>query len=155
MLWVVPVLALAGCVAALWFAAHSGEEGTVTLALGNLFLWAGSNLCWLGNNLWALPLLDLFVGGIALFLRWVAAGTWLHLYTQLVAARLVLHVIQALTGHLFTVPYIHALNATFAGMLVAVAYPGGRNGSHRLLRRLRFLGRMVSPAPQRGLSGGR
>lgn len=154
MIYLVPALAFIGCIAA-WWLATPNAEGTRTLALGNLFLWAGANLCWLSNNLWALPLLDLFLGGIAIVLWWVAPAAWLRFYTNMIAARLILHVLDVLTGHAFTVPYINALNATFAAMLVAVAYPGGWNGCRRLLRGVRRLGGFLPSTAQRGMIGGR
>jgi hypothetical protein len=115
-------------------------------------VWALANAAWLSNMLWLLPVFDFGLGVVFLQLWWMARARWVALLVHAVAIRLILHVLDGLSAHLFEVPYIHALNATFVWMIFVVASAGGgheRPATDRrdaMRRRLRFLGGL-RPAP--------
>ena len=148
MLWVVPALFGGTLVLASWLVRGHRESSTVA---GHLWvIWALANAAWLANMLWLLPVFDLALG-VALLNLWSTAQTrWVALLVHAVAIRLILHSLNALTGHLFFIAYVHALNATFVWMLVVVASTGGHNGSvtdrFRDLRRRLFLSRRPTAA---------
>lgn len=144
MLWAVPVLAGFGCVAALRNARRSSEPEAMTLAWSVAAIAIVANAAWYCDAMWLLPVMDLYAGCMAL--TYGRSKKWVALFIDAVAVRLILHMLDALTGHSFLVAYIHALNATFAWMLLVVA-TGGHNGRsvsdylRDLLRRLRRMGR--------------
>jgi len=135
-----------GCAVSLWFAVRSGDKDARIVAAYLVVVWGLANAAWLANMLVLLPLLDFWLGVIAVTIWWTTQAKWVALIVNAVAIRLVLHVLDALTGHSFLIAYIHALNATFVWMLVVVAYGGGHNGSgladhmrRRFLRMVRVL----------------
>jgi hypothetical protein len=140
------MLAALACAISGIFAYRSGERSAKTLALGNAFVWAVANCGWLYSAMWLLPIADWYIGIVATVIYWAAPSGWLRIYINLVAARLVLHVIDYMTGHMFFVPYLHAVNATYAGMVIATAYSGGKDDLRILLHRLRRF-RDLLPAP--------
>lgn len=159
MLWIVPLLAGLGCAAVIYSSARSGNEPAEVLAWSLAAIAVIANAGWYYGAMWLLPVIDLHVGFIALWLHPHGQKKWVALFIHAVWIRLVLHMLDALTAHQFFVPYIHALNATYAWMLIVVAN-GGHNGRpiwrnfRDLLRRLRCVGR--SPAYSfREMNGGR
>jgi hypothetical protein len=160
-LWAVPLLAFVACAISGWIAYRSDDRCGRLMALSNLLVWTVANAGWLYSSMWLLPIVDWYVGIGAISLWWMAPRPWLRVYINLVAARLILHLLDTLTGHAFFVPYLHAVNATYAGMLVCAGLSGGKNDFTRwrdrlhLLRRLRGLRGTVSSAEARGLGRGR
>lgn len=150
----VPILFGIGCMVTAWFATQSRDYDVRAVAAYLAVMWAGMNALWFADLMVIFPVFDWFCGVMAVFLWWTRRARWVALVAQIATARLVLHVLYSLTGDAFTVPYIHALNATFAGMLVTVAYPGGGNARRTLLRGLRRLGGVVSSRSSKGLSHG-
>ncbi len=117
--------------------------------MGLTALWALATLAWMLNALWLLAIFDWLFGVVALIIWWTRRAKWVALLVQIVAARLMLHVLNYLTLQLFVVPYIHTLNATFVLLLVATAVSGGSHGSDSLLRRIRRIRGPLSAAPSR------
>lgn len=142
-LWVVPVLAGLACAVSAWRAHRSGSHAARFLALGTGFIWAFANLGWLCNALWLLPVGDVLVGVGAFALARQDGPRWVAAYADLMGVRLILHVLNSATGQAFQISYFHALNATFAGLIVAVGISGGGNGARtgRFDRLLDSLGR--------------
>lgn len=151
----VPILFGLGCAVSLWFAAQSRDPDAKTLAGALIIMWALMNTAWLLDAMWAFPLIDLGAGMTALTIWWARQTAWCALFAQTIFIRLELHMLDSFTGHAFLVSYIHALNATFAWMLVVVAYPGGGYASNALLRRFRYFRAVLSAASTRGVSDGR
>ena len=155
MVWVVPVMF--GFALALASMLVRGHRESSMLS-GHLWaVWALANAAWLANMLWLLPVLDLGLGVVLINLWWTTRARWVALLVHAVVIRLVLHVLDALTGHLFFVAYAHALNATFVWMIVVVADAGGDHGSRYfrdLLCRFRRMGRAEPLAPQWRLKHG-
>lgn len=151
----VPVLFGIGCAVCLWCAVYSRDVHARTIAGYLVTYWALANAAWQANMLLVLPVLDLWIGIVSVTIWWTTRARWVALVAHAAGIRLILHVLDGLTGHLFIEPYLHALNATFAWMLVVVASSGGNHVRNTLLRRLRGFRRAVSPAPARGLIHGR
>lgn len=148
----VPVFFGLTCVAACWVAAHAEDRDALLLARVLTVIWALANAAWFVNQLRWLPLVDWYAGMLGVVV-WMARDTrWVRTFLGLIGLRLVLHVVDYLTGQALLVPYIHALNAAFFALLVITAYPGGRNAGDRLSRlvRRRRVGRgrkqMATPA---------
>ncbi len=144
MIWVVPLLAALASAAVLRLAVRSSAPEAAPLALCLAAIWLLANAAWYYDAMWALPVVDWYVGCVALWHHAHGQKGWVALFVHAVAVRLILHVLEAFTGHQFHISYIHGLNATYAWMLALVAY-GGHNGSipdrfRDLLRRLRRLG---------------
>jgi hypothetical protein len=151
-----PVTILFGAACAITFALATLSRDAVARHLACLLgaIWALATVAWMANALALLPMLDLWLGIAALQIWWSTPAHWLALVVHAVAIRLLLHVLDALTGHLFLIAYLHALNATFVWMLVVVAYGGG-HVRDILLRGVRCICCALSPASTRGLTGGR
>jgi hypothetical protein len=146
-LWLVPVL-FAGALGATSLLVRR-DPAFRAVAAHLWVVWTLANAAWLSNTLWALPILDLGLGVALIDLWWKVRTRWVALLVHACSARLILHVLDAGTGHLFFVPYAHALNATFAWMLVVVAFGGGcdhRLDTDTLRRRLRDVRRALRPA---------
>lgn len=141
-----------GCVVAMIFSRHDTDR--LFMARSLTVVWALANAAWLYNCMWALPVLDWFLGALALITWWTNKSRWAWLFVQVVTARLILHVLDYLTGDLYLVPYIHALNATFVFLLVVVSYQGGRYDFDNLLRRVRRLRSILAATPRGGMSRG-
>lgn len=152
-LWVVPVLAGLACAVSALCAHRSGSHAARVLALGTGFIWATLNLGWLCNALWLFPIADLLVAIVAVGLSWLDRSIWLRTYVHLMALRLILHVLDGLTAQAFQIAYFHTLNATFAGLIVAVSLSGGITHGRTVFHRLRGVRRPVSAA-QREVSDG-
>lgn len=150
-----PVLFGIGCAVSYWLAVRSRDTGARTIAGYLTAAWALANAMWLADALWLMPALDLGLGLVALHIWWLTGARRVALIVNAVAMRLILHVLDALTGHVFLVSYLHALNATFVWMLVVVASSGGGHVRNYLLRRVRRIRSALSPSPERGLNGGR
>lgn len=123
-----PFLFGLGCAACLWCAVRSRDPDAKMLAGALTIMWALTNTAWLLDALWVFPLIDLTAGILGLHLWGVRRAVWLDAFCRTIFVRLVLHILDGLTGHAFLVPYLHALNATFAWMLVLVASSGGGHG---------------------------
>ena len=128
MIWTVPILFGLGCAAALRLAAHSRNDDAKHLAWGLVAVWACANLAWYINAMWLIPAVDWLFGMVAVVAWKVSGDRWLALLVQFTAVRLILHVLDALTGHAFLVPYIHGLNLMFTLQLLAVSYEGWADG---------------------------
>lgn len=146
MLWLVPTLCAVACLVSMWFAYKSEEVAAQALALCNGLIWAVANIAWQLSSMWLAPIIDLFAGVLALQMAWLLPSGWLKFYLALIASRLGLHVFGEFGGPDVFVPYLHALNATYAALLVAVAWPGREDGFRILLRGLRGVGGSLSPA---------
>lgn len=151
----IPFLFGLGCAAAYWCAAQSRDPDAKVLAAALILMWALMNVAWLLDAMWVFPLIDLGAGVAGMRLWWMRRTNWAAIFVKTSFVRLELHVLDSLTGHAFLVSYIHALNATFVWMLLAVAYPGGGYASDTLFRRLRRVGAVLSATPARGVSDGR
>lgn len=152
MLWVVPVLFGVALALTMWLA--DGREARIVAAY-LVAVWALANAAWLVDMLWVLPVVDLGLGLALVTLWWATRASWVALVADAVAIRLMLHVLDTLTAHVFEVAYIHALNATFAWMLVVVALSGGGHAADTLLRGLRRIRASLSASPARRLTRGR
>lgn len=148
----VPILFGISCAAACWFAAQSRDPDVRLIAIYLAIEWALANAAWYADMLVVMPVFDFWCGVIALVFWWTRKDTWIALIVHLVAIRLVLHILDYLTGHAFLVPYIHALNATFALMLVTVAWPGGRNARDTLRNSFRRCVRILSAKAPGGVN---
>lgn len=126
---IVPILFGIGCAVAYGAAAYSRDKDTRSVAGYLVLIWAFANMAWYTNTLLFLPVLDMLLGMEVVRIWWRTQANWVALVANAVAIRLVLHVLDALTGHVFVSAYLHAINATFVWMLVVVAYGGGHNGS--------------------------
>lgn len=151
----VPILFGIGCAVSFSLAVRSRDADARLIAGYLVVMWALANAAWWANMLILLPVLDVWLGILALIIWWTTRAKWVALIVNAVAIRLILHVLDALTGHLFLVAYLHALNATFAWMLVVVASSGGDHVRDTLLRRFRRIRGVLSPASARGLTDGR
>jgi hypothetical protein len=145
MLWVWPLLFGIGCAVAMRCAP---DHAARTIAAHLVVVWALANAAWASNMLWVLPVLDLGLGIASIQIGWATPAKWVALVVDAVAIRLVLHVLDGLTGHLFFVAYVHALNAAFVWMLFMVASAGGGHGCNRLRYRIRDYLRSLSAAPR-------
>ncbi len=145
-LWVVPALAFVACIISGWLAYRSGDHAAKVCAWGSLLIWAVANAGWLYAVVWLFPIVDWYVGITALALSWLNPQPWLTLYLRMIGVRLILHVLNMLTGSVFFEAYAWALLGTYAGLVVAVG--GGNNGFGRI-RDLRDsilrMGRTSSP----------
>lgn len=144
-----------GCTLTIWSAWKSGDAAARSGAWSLAAVWAMANAAWQENLMWLLPAIDLGLGVAFLQLWGMTRTRWVALLVNAVAIRLILHILDMLTGHLFEVPYIHALNATFVWMLVVVASSGSGHVRDTLLHRFRRFRAVLSPAPARGLRNGR
>lgn len=151
-MFVMPVLFGLGCAVAIWFSAYSNDPDAKPLALGLTAVWGLANAAWLLDALWLLPALDWLIGMTALIAWWAHGQRWVAFLVQLVAARLILHVLDLATGHVFLVPYIHGLNALFTLELLAVSYTGMGNGI-RVLRSFRAVRLFLRSSPQAKVKG--
>lgn len=160
MIWLVPALYCIACAGALCLALRSGCRPAGIIAGLMFAVWALANAAWVKNALWLLPVIDLGFGALVLHIRLTTQAKWVAAVADAVAVRMVLHVLEGLTGHGFHIAYLHALNATFAWMLVVVADAGGgheRSTTDRLgnLRRhLLRLGGLRAPASAREVANG-
>lgn len=132
-MFIVPTLFGLGCCLAIWLAAPEAKG----FALGLLLVWAGANAAWFYNQMDILPVLDLAMGFYAVYRLRFKNTFYLWALTQLIGARLVLHVLDDLTGSLFIVPYIHGLNLLFMTELLVISHTGGLGIGVSMLRGLR------------------
>lgn len=133
----VPILFGIGCAVAYAAAARSRDAAAREAASHLIVVWGLANAAWLADMLWLLPVFDLVLGFAVLQSRWMTDAEWLDLVVDAIGIRLVLHVLDALTSHLFLTAYLHALNAAFVWMLFVVATSGGGYGGHNLRARFR------------------
>lgn len=131
------MLSVVGCVAAIRFAACPSARALAWSLLGIAII---ANAGWYYKAMWLLPVIDMVAGCVALGFR--AEGKWVALFVRAIAVRLILHILNAATNGIFFNLYAHALNATFAWMLLLVAYGGdhehrfdGRDHLRRLFHR--------------------
>lgn len=152
MIWLVPALFSVACAVTSWLALRSDARGAGSIAVSLFALWALANAAWVKDALWLLPVFDLGLAVLVLRIRLMTQARWVALVADAIAVRMALHVIEGVTGHLYHIAYLHALNATFAWMLVVVADAGGghaRSTTDRLgdlRRRLLWLGGFRAPA---------
>lgn len=151
-----PVSVLFGiaCAVSWWLAMLSRDASARSVAGYLAVVWALANAAWRADMLWLLPMFDLGLGVAALAIWWAGRARWAALIVNAVVIRLVLHVLDAITAHVFLIAYLHALNATFVWMLVVVADAGGGHVRDTLFRRLRRIRGALSYSPG-GLRNGR
>jgi len=143
MIWTVPVLLGVGCGLTLW-SVRDPDARLLALSLCGFLVMGG--VFWYHDAMWGFPVMDWLLGVVSLVIWWSRREAWVALFVQLIAIRLIMHVLDTITGHAFVVPYIHALNATFALLLVVTASSGGRLNGSVLLRGLHRLRRVLSQA---------
>lgn len=129
-LWVVPALAFVACIISGWLAYRSGDHAAKVCAWGTLLIWTVANASWLYDAVWLFPIVDWYVGITVMALSWYNPQPWIRLYIWMIGVRLILHVLNMVTGSLFFEAYAWALLVTYAGLVVAVG--GGRDGISRI-----------------------
>lgn len=133
MIHLVPALLGIGCLAALALSCRRGGRLAVMASGLMLAVFVTSNVLWLHDLMWIMPLVDT-VFGVAMLLAWVERPTRLSADLLILSyLRLAAHGMHELTSQAFLIPYIHALNALFAAQLLVIVTPGGINGLIRLL----------------------
>lgn len=136
----VPILFGLGCGLAVWLTAPEAKRYALCL----LAMWAAANALWFYDRLEFLPVLDLALGAYVLRSWPVNRPWWVTILIQLIALRLILHVLDYATGNMFLVPYIHGLNLLFM-LEIGVVCNGGTNDRLHLLRGFRSIRVFLRP----------
>src|ERR1043165_5823484 len=157
-MWAVPIICGIGCAVALLITAFSRDGSSLALAIGRCAVLVIANMLWFTDQLWFLPALDLYIGGLARIIWHHTRRQEAAILVHLVIVRLAAHAIDTLTGHAYLVTYLWVLNIAFALQLLVIISWGGHIG--QLLdfgaRCLRRLGGFLLPASAfRRLKNGR
>lgn len=157
-MWTVPILCGIGCAVALLVTAFSRDSDAIILAIAMGAVLVIANILWLTNQLWAMPVLDWYLGWLAVTIWWSAGTKEAAILVHLVIVRLAAHAIDTLTGHAYLVTYLWVLNIAFALQLLVIISWGGRIGQlldfgARCLRRLG--GALLPSSALRRLNNGR
>lgn len=122
MIYVVPLALGMGCCLAVFRSAIQRDKHPLALSLILTINFLVANVAWKLNGLWVLPFLDLMLVSSALLINEIDEGNSSRIFLDIVYIRMAAHLVGAVFGVEYVVPYIHLLNATFACMVLVVLF---------------------------------